>query len=205
MYGVIYKAINKINGKFYIGQAVDLKRRIAKHKKVFKKLKSKFYSAIISYGWDNFIWEIIDTANTKNSLNKKEKYWIKQLKCLHPGGYNLRPGGHGGGIKGEDNSKYKKLDEEKIIDLYINKKLPTTKIAEIFNVYPPTIVKRLKKNNIQLRKQPTKIILDIPKIIDLYINHNMTAQQIAKIFGVVQTTILSRLKENNIPIVISKR
>lgn len=47
--------------------------------------------------------------------------------------------------------KNKEIDNDLIIDLYINKKIPTTEIAKIYGVNYTTIVRRLKKNNIQIR------------------------------------------------------
>lgn len=75
---IIYKATNKINNKVYIGQThKTLEERMRRHKNDSKKQNSYFYRAIRKYGWENFIWEIIDTANTDEELNEKEQYWIK--------------------------------------------------------------------------------------------------------------------------------
>ena len=48
MYGIIYCAINRINGKVYIGQTIEtLERRIIKHKsQAIKNKNIYFYNAI---------------------------------------------------------------------------------------------------------------------------------------------------------------
>lgn len=95
---IIYKATNKINGKVYIGQTIQtLKARKSKHKSCVKNKKFTwhFYNSIRRYGWDNFKWQIIDTAKTINELNKKEEYWIKQYKATNERyGYNKFKGGN---------------------------------------------------------------------------------------------------------------
>ena len=94
---IIYKATNLINGKIYIGQTiVSLTERKGDHKrKSFKhNSKSSFHSAIRKYGFDNFKWEIIDTAETRKELNDKEKKWIKHYESTNnKKGYNLTSGG----------------------------------------------------------------------------------------------------------------
>ena len=96
---IIYKATNLINGKFYIGQTVNLlRKRISQHKynAFVKKTKKPFYYAIRKYGWNNFKWKILDDKiDNINILNEKEVYWIKILNTLLPNGYNLTGGGKG--------------------------------------------------------------------------------------------------------------
>ena len=79
---VIYKVKNKINGKTYIGQTIQvLGKRIGQHLKESKNDKNNkpFLNAIKKYGIENFDWEIIDEASSLDELDEKEIYWIKQL------------------------------------------------------------------------------------------------------------------------------
>jgi group I intron endonuclease len=94
---IIYKCQNKISGKVYIGQTIkSLTNRIEQHIKVAnRKSKSKFHKALISYGINNFDWIIIDTANTKDELNKLEIDYIQKYNCIDDG-YNMVGGGTGG-------------------------------------------------------------------------------------------------------------
>lgn len=102
--GIIYKATFP-NGKMYIGQTFKgLERRKQGHKTASEKIEKTynfpFYRAIRKYGWDNIQWEIIDTGNTIEELDEKEKYWIKQLNtyinCKNSQGYNATIGGQQG-------------------------------------------------------------------------------------------------------------
>jgi len=91
---VIYKAINRINGKVYIGKTINgLERRISAHLR--KKNGSYFSSALRKYGIQNFEFAIIDTAESNDVLLEKEIYWIKQFNSMTPNGYNLTQGGQG--------------------------------------------------------------------------------------------------------------
>ncbi len=92
---IIYKAVNRINGKIYIGQTTtSLKKRIAGH--LWENHKNQVFSnALRKYGIQFFDFSIIDNASSKEVLNDKEKYWIKQYNCRTPNGYNLTDGGKG--------------------------------------------------------------------------------------------------------------
>jgi hypothetical protein len=90
---IIYKILNKINGKIYIGQTIGtLEHRMSQHKANNKK-NSIIGKAIQKYGWNNFDVEVIDEAETIEELNNKEIYWIGYYKSLVPNGYNIEIGG----------------------------------------------------------------------------------------------------------------
>lgn len=85
-YGIIYKIVNKINGKTYVGQTTqDIKTRFYQHT---KNKKSAVSLAINKYGKDNFIISEIDKCEFKE-LNKKEREWIATLGTMVPNGYNV--------------------------------------------------------------------------------------------------------------------
>ena len=96
-FGIIYKVICKMNGKIYIGQTIkNLNGRKAGHKhQAFKgDRRCIFQQALLDEGFENFVWEQIDTADSKEELDKLEKYYIKKYKCDNPKfGYNNTDGG----------------------------------------------------------------------------------------------------------------
>ena len=69
----IYKVTNKINGKVYIGQSVDIGKRWRQH--MTAKDDIYFHKAIQKYGLDNFIWEVIEKCK-KSELDE----WVKSGK-----------------------------------------------------------------------------------------------------------------------------
>lgn len=88
MYGYVYKITNKINNKYYIG----------------KRVKSSFDEnywgsgvnikrALDKYGKENFYREILDTAESDEELNEKEKFYIGDYYLTDELCYNLTEGG----------------------------------------------------------------------------------------------------------------
>lgn len=107
-FGYIYKIVNKVNGKSYVGQTIhDIKTRFRNHKHASLTQNTYLYKAMRKYGYDNFTIEEIDVANNLDELNNKEIYWIKQLNTKVPNGYNIVDGG--GGIKGYHHTETTKL------------------------------------------------------------------------------------------------
>lgn len=104
MYGYIYKTTNIINQKIYIGQ----------HKASEFKGQSYlgsgclFRQAVNKYGKQNFFVELIDTAESREELDKKEQYWISYYNSRDKEiGYNQAPGGSVGntGCKQSEHQK----------------------------------------------------------------------------------------------------
>ena len=96
---VIYKATNNINGKLYIGKTYNFEKRKNEHRYDIDN-GLPFHRALKKYGFDNFLWEIIDNADTDKEAREKEVYWINKLNsCIHfknSNGYNITIGGEGG-------------------------------------------------------------------------------------------------------------
>ena len=121
-YGVIYCAYNKINSKRYIGQTKQkLRDRIRGHYNHEPDIY--FHRALHKYKEEDWEWEIIDTALTKEELDEKEKYWILYYDTKDPSkGYNILDGGSGAVLPKEqiremrDNfvEKYSKEQKENV-------------------------------------------------------------------------------------------
>jgi hypothetical protein len=86
---VIYKITNLINGKIYIGQTKSVGIRF----KCYWGSGKLIRLAIKKYGKENFKKEIIEECNTKEELNIREIFWIKELNTKAPNGYNILKGG----------------------------------------------------------------------------------------------------------------
>ena len=92
----IYKITNKINGKSYIGQSINIKNRWQVHAST--KDDCPIHRAIQKYGKKNFEWEILEKCLPEN-LDEKERYYINLYNtCSSKGwhGYNITDGGEGG-------------------------------------------------------------------------------------------------------------
>ena len=96
----IYMIQNKVNGKIYIGQAVDIADRWGKHKANLrgnlKQPNKHLQNAWNYYGEDNFEFTIICECN-ENQLNTMEEYYIFELMTYDKDiGYNKTYGGDSG-------------------------------------------------------------------------------------------------------------
>jgi group I intron endonuclease len=117
IYGIIYKATNKINGKIYIGQTKkSLKIRMNEHahSAKYKENAPAFINAIKKYTINGFNWDIIDTAQSKEELNEKERYWIKFYNSLVKEGigYNIAEGGYLNPYAGKTDDEMKLVGEK---------------------------------------------------------------------------------------------
>ncbi len=86
----IYKITNIQNNKIYIGQTIrSVEQRFHRHinDALNNILDTHFARAIRKYGKDSFVVEIIDTAQTQDELNQKERYWIQYYNSVQEG-YN---------------------------------------------------------------------------------------------------------------------
>lgn len=97
--GCVYKAVNKINGKIYIGKTIfSLDKRKKEH--IFDsgrangRYQQYFHRAIAKYGEDNFVWEVIFESDDEDELLLKEQEYISIYKTGYSL-YNLTEGGEG--------------------------------------------------------------------------------------------------------------
>lgn len=84
----IYKIVNKINNKIYIGQSEDIDRRWKQH--MYGKGNKHLRSSFLKYGLLNFEFSILEECeNDKTLLTSKEQYWIDHFESYIPSkGYN---------------------------------------------------------------------------------------------------------------------
>lgn len=92
----IYK-ITFPDGKCYIGQSINLKRRLSDYKHLRCKKQKAVYGALLKFGVNSIKIEIIEqfetTDDITDKLNKLEIKYIKEFNSIYPNGYNLNAGG----------------------------------------------------------------------------------------------------------------
>lgn len=95
MKGVIYCYHCIPTGKKYIGKTKNEKIRKRSHRyKAKKGIKNNFYNAIRKYGWENFVYGVIEEFDIL-LLDEKEIYYINFYDTYNTG-YNSTKGGEGG-------------------------------------------------------------------------------------------------------------
>ena len=84
------------SGKQYVGKDTNLPKRVKAHLNGNTPQCRAIHNAIQKYGRDAFSVEIIRYPGiSEKALNAVERWWIRRLKTLDPGGYNLTEGGDG--------------------------------------------------------------------------------------------------------------
>ena len=86
----IYRYINKVNGKVYIGRTCQsLARRACGTGSGYRHC-TYFYNAINKYGWENFEGEILEDNLTDEEARERETYYIKEHNSTNKDkGYNI--------------------------------------------------------------------------------------------------------------------
>ena len=80
----IYKIVNTVNNKVYIGQSINIERRFREHKRNFKKdLNFPIYNAFKKYEIGNFEFIIIEQVHDVTKLDEREQYWLDYYKSYN--------------------------------------------------------------------------------------------------------------------------
>ena len=89
----IYRITNLKNNKVYIGQAVDIEKRLEGHKRNLRgnyHINKHLQNAWNKYGEENFKFEIIEECE-EDKLTEREQYWIDYYGGINDIiNYNLR-------------------------------------------------------------------------------------------------------------------
>lgn len=108
----VYKITNIINNKVYIGSAINIRIRKNSHK--YMMLNNCHHSehlknAVNLYGYENFIFEVIEIVKDINELIDREQFYIDEYKSYDSKyGYNICPKAKNKlGVKHSEESKLK--------------------------------------------------------------------------------------------------
>ena len=147
--GFIYKITNKINGKFYIGKTILTEPQRWQQHLYYAQNNQKekdcpyLCNAILKYGKENFIREIIEEVDN-SKLSERERFWIKELNATNPSiGYNLSKGGDGS----------QKFEDEEILWYYNNSNQNLSEASRKFNISRDQLSKRLQALGIITTKE----------------------------------------------------
>jgi len=86
----IYKIINNISGKIYVGATsrnIGYRMALHKHSAFTLKSDSEICKAIREAGWSNISFSEIESCS-KRQMFKRERHWIVILNTMWPNGYN---------------------------------------------------------------------------------------------------------------------
>lgn len=135
----IYKIVNDINDKVYIGKTIySLEKRWSEHcydSTTRKNEKRPLYNAMNKYGINHFQIQLVEECSV-SELSDREIYWIQYYNSFN-NGYNATKGGDGA----------YRIDYDKVVknyNLYHNR----TKVAELMNISLDSVTTILKLYNI---------------------------------------------------------
>ena len=209
----IYKIENKVNGKVYVGQSIDINARWKNHITLLNKgnhHNDYLQKSWNKYGENNFEFSIIEECLPEDRF-KREKYWIDYYNTYEDG-YNETRGGEGldgaPKAKGDNhpNSLISEATAKKIISELATTRLPFSEIAKKYSC-SVDIVKDInggkthtylhnygtnirEKNSIKRNSSFEKLsIEEVYQIIHLLETTSLNYTQIGKMFSVSQQTI----------------
>lgn len=176
----IYKIVNKINNKVYIGKTeLAIQKRFQQHLAESTRTRSKnrpLYRAINKYGKENFYIELIEETDVPE---EREIYWIAHFNSFQCG-YNATQGGDGRAY----------LDYSLIEDTYLTQRCIKT-TANILHISADTVSKVLNQRGLKLSLKEVCTELTGRKIKMLSLDN-----QVEKIFNSVHEAS-QYLKDNN--------
>ena len=122
----IYKITDLTNGKIYVGQTVNFKRRLKEYRSAAKSISKRSQKYLIcevinKKGIENFEFSVIEEIHDESKLDKREIFWINKLNSRDPDiGYNSKVGGRGGKLNqvskdkmSESSKKFRHTEAEK--------------------------------------------------------------------------------------------
>lgn len=89
----VYKIENKVNGKVYIGSAVDFSKRWKQHRNDLnagRHHSQKLQRAWLKYGACSFLFSVVEIVNNESCLLEREQAWIDFWDSSKHG-YNISP------------------------------------------------------------------------------------------------------------------
>lgn len=189
----VYKLTNLINDKIYIGQTNNIDRRMQEHKHD-KRNNKPIHAAIVKYGWENFMLDILYYGE---DYNEEEKKWIKFYDSQNKDkGYNIVKGGQDS--SGESNPAAVLTQEQvdNVIKLLLNTNKSTREISKETGVSIRNIEHinvgdswHDKKYKYPIRKNNRLSDDIVNKIIDLLQNTNYSYEEIYVIVNVPKNII----------------
>lgn len=190
--GKIYRIINDVNNRVYVGQTIQtLKARFQKHCNIKYEPYMTIAKAIKKYGKEHFKIEKLEEIpnGTQEQLNDREIYWIAYYDSYKQG-YNSTAGGQNLGT----HQKLTDDEEKKLVELY-EQGFSSLKISKIFNVDKTTVLNYVKRNGLH-RKDILEGKCDI-EAVKKYIRENRPlVSDVAKKFGICKCSVYNLIKRS---------
>lgn len=195
----IYKIVNNINGKVYVGKTKSPAERCNSHFREYKNKNNNktLYKAMRKYGEQNFEFRIIEKCEDA-FWEEREKYWIAYYNSLKDG-YNMIEGGSEPPHPTAENHPSSKLNWKDVYDIknkLSENNIPMKLIAEEFNIsidqiYRINIGEAWSEEDdiFPIRSKNKLIEEDLNQIIWMLQNTQITQKDIGIMFNRTRTAI----------------
>lgn len=133
MFNIIYRLINVVNGKYYIGQT-------------WRSLKDRWNggrgydqcpymnSAVKKHGKDNFEYEILTVCSSQETADYWEDFFIAKFDSQNPNkGYNLKEGGAYGKQSEETKKKISDSNKGRVMSEEAKQKISNANRGRVFS------------------------------------------------------------------------
>ena len=178
----IYQIANNVNGKIYIGSAVNLKQRFRIH--LCRLKKDNHHSIYLQRAWNidgatNFVFIVLEYVPDKKQLLTRENYYFQTMQPQ----YNMTPiAGSSLGLKRSAETRRKISDAEKGKQKWLGKKHRTESRKKMSQAKKG---KKLGEENHNSKLTELQVIEIKKRLATEY----RTQSQIARDYGVTPTLI----------------
>jgi group I intron endonuclease len=186
---IIYLAVNKVNGKMYIGQTIEKfwKRRYYHIWHSKRDSKISFHCALHKYGIETFDWVILEECGDLEALNFREQCYIAELGTLAPYGYNLDSGGRNKRVHQFTKEKLSRVHKGRIVPIDVKKKMSNSHAGLLGTIESR---KRQSLAGIGERNSNTLLTWDIVnKIRSEYVGRYGEQRKLALKYNIPKSTI----------------
>lgn len=143
------------SGKSYIGQSIDIERRVSVYRRGACKCQRRLYNALTKYGFDSFKWIVLEECE-RTELDEFESFYIHYFNTSSTG-YNLTIGGQKNGRANVETRKLLSDSKSGQNNYFYNReftdshkrKISQSKIGEKHHMFG-------KSHNIESKSQMTK-------------------------------------------------
>ena len=161
----IYRITNVVSGKFYVGSAVSIYKRLASHRKRLldgTHHNKHMLSACEKYGIAVFEFSVLEYVEDPDRLIEREQHWIDSLRAVEVG-YNKRPhtSSNLGMTLSEDTRR--KMSESRIGKRLVWSEEAKSNYREMRKTYRLPEESRKKMSDTKKSRPPTQAQLDARK------------------------------------------
>lgn len=203
----IYKIVNNINGKIYVGKTNNPVVRKSDHFREYLKDQTKLlYKAMRKYGIENFEFIVIEQCED-SVWEEREKYWIEHYQTLTDKGYNMIDGGSEPPHPTAENHPLAKLswkDVNEIKVLLAKNEIFIREIASQYNISIDQIYRintgeawSVPNETYPIRRKNRLEQEELEAIIWYLQNTEITQKDIGKLFKRTRTAITAINNGNN--------